>query len=460
MAVAVIGAGPGGLAAAKAATEHGLRPVVFERAPAIGGVWRADGAAWPGMTTNLSHPLCAFSDLPWPADTPDFPTRQQVEEYLHRYVRRFGLDGYLRLGHEVRAVERDGDGWIVTHRERERFDGVIVASGVYSRPHVPRVPGRFAGVALHSSGYRTAAELPEGPVVVAGMSFSGSEIAAELAEAGRPVTLVASRPMWLLPRYVDGVPRDLISFTRQRATLSSAEANRRFHELGANPGRFDSRLWLDPDSSAPPFTLPTHRLPERLADGSVRLEPGRVARLDGDAVVLDTGVRLPCATVLWCTGYHVDLPFLSAPDRSALGFEPDDLLQPLLLHRCTFAPGLPRMAFVGLYRGPFFAVLELQARWAAAVLSGAQAPPSGMREGVAAEARIRAARPRPQFPHGDYVGLADALAAELGVLPDLSPGGEHYDALWRGPVVAAHYRLRGPGSDPETAARQLLRNPG
>lgn len=468
--VAVIGAGPAGLAAAKAAVEHGLRPTVFERAAEPGGVWRADGVAWPGMSTNLSYPLCAFSDLPWPPGTADFPSRRDVAGYLDRYVRRFELARYLRLRHEVRSVTRDGHGWTVRRAgpdgvREERFDAVIVASGVYSRPRVPRVPGRFTGAVLHSSRYRTAAQLPGGPVLVAGMSFSGSEIAAELAAAGRPVTIVASRPMWLLPRYVDGVPRDLRSFTRQahheRSDLPPAEANRlanrRYHALGANPGRFDPRLRLHPDSTEPPFALPTHRLTEWLATGQVRIVPGRVARLAGDTVVLGDGAEVRPAVVLWCTGYHLDLPFLGRRERALLGFDRTDLLQPLVLHRCTFHPRLPGMAFVGLYRGPFFAVLELQARWAAAVLSGAVAPPDAarMRAGLAAEARIRAARPRPQFPHGDYVGLADAIATELGVLPDLAADGEHHAALWQGPVLAAHYRLRGPGSDRASASAQV-----
>ncbi|MGH8906083.1 MAG: flavin-containing monooxygenase [Egibacteraceae bacterium] len=470
--VGVIGGGPSGLAVAKAALEHGLRPTVFERAADIGGVWRPrDGAAWPGMSTNLSHYLCAFSDFPWPRGSADFPRQPEVAAYLRRYAEHFALQPWLRLGHEVIRVARWGHGWELTWRDQDaaphmaRFDAVVVASGIFSRPRVPRLPGSFAGPMLHSSQYCAATDVVGGRVAVVGMSFSGADIAAELADAATAVTAVAGRPMWLLPRHVAGVPRDLISYTRHarqlRSGLAPAEANRqanrRCHELGVNPGEFDPRLRIDPDSPHPAYVLASDRLPALLAAGALVIEPGRVARLERHGLVLDTGARVACDAIVWCTGYHLELPFLSDHARAPLRFDPTDLLQPLLLHQCTFHPDLAGMAFVGLYRGPFFAVLELQARWACAVLSGRRAAPrlQRMRAGLAHELEVRLARPRPQFPHPDYVGLADGIAAELGVLPDLDPAGEHFAALWDGPVIAAHYRLRGPGSNPTAALGQL-----
>ena len=41
--------------------------------------------------------------------------------------------------------------------------------------------------------------------------------------------------------------------------------------------------------------------------------------------------------------------------------------------------------------------------------------------GIEDERSIRLANPRPQFPYGDFVGLADGLAREVGVLPQCRP---------------------------------------
>lgn len=200
VSVAVIGAGIAGLAAAKSALEYDLAPTVFERAHEPGGLWHpGNGFVWPSLTTNISRFTCVFSDHPWPKETPDFPAAPAVTEYLLSYAQRFGVIRYLRTECNVTSLVAEGAGWRVIweHRGRQSsrlFDAAIVASGYFAQPIVPALRGRFDGVALHSSSYRDASELRGRRVVVVGMAFSGSEIAAELAQAGMEVTGVASRP--------------------------------------------------------------------------------------------------------------------------------------------------------------------------------------------------------------------------------------------------------------------------
>ena len=69
---------------------------------------------------------------------------------------------------------------------------------------------------------------------------------------------------------------------------------------------------------------------------------------------------------------------------------------------------------------PIGRIIELQARWVAAIFSGQSPGPSFQEQqaGLDLEQRVRAQDPRPQFPHGDYVGMANDLAREaLGVVP-------------------------------------------
>ncbi len=83
--VAILGAGLSGLAAAKCLGEEGLEPVVFEQSPEIGGLWNyheeapdGGGPAYRSLRTNTSKQISAFSDYPFPEETPDFPTRAEV----------------------------------------------------------------------------------------------------------------------------------------------------------------------------------------------------------------------------------------------------------------------------------------------------------------------------------------------------------------------------------------------
>lgn len=78
---AIVGAGPGGLAAAKYAIEAGFDVTVFEASDDLGGQWHTTArhsGVWPGMQTNTSRAMTAFSDFPAPADHPSYPVAEQV----------------------------------------------------------------------------------------------------------------------------------------------------------------------------------------------------------------------------------------------------------------------------------------------------------------------------------------------------------------------------------------------
>ncbi len=69
--VAVIGAGPGGVVAAKHLIEAGISPTVFEASDDLGGQWYVSAphsGVWPGMRTNTSRAMTAFSDGAVPND--------------------------------------------------------------------------------------------------------------------------------------------------------------------------------------------------------------------------------------------------------------------------------------------------------------------------------------------------------------------------------------------------------
>lgn len=65
--------------------------------------------------------------------------------------------------------------------------------------------------------------------------------------------------------------------------------------------------------------------------------------------------------LILCTGFNPALDFLSPALRATLGLNTTDTFQPLLLHREVMHPDTPGLYFVGMYRGPYFAGVELQA---------------------------------------------------------------------------------------------------
>src|SRR5258707_7309705 len=85
--VAVIGAGPGGLAAARWLLSQGFEPTIFDQAPVLGGQWTGLpglSGVWPTMHTNTSRVLTAFSDLEHETGNV-YPSGRDILAYLGRY---------------------------------------------------------------------------------------------------------------------------------------------------------------------------------------------------------------------------------------------------------------------------------------------------------------------------------------------------------------------------------------
>ena len=105
--VAIIGAGPAGLASARWLQREGFDPILFEQGDRLGGQWSADprySDIWPSMHTNTCREMTEFSDLAHEPGTPIYPSNQAMLAYLDRYAERFDLRRRIRLRTLVTAV--------------------------------------------------------------------------------------------------------------------------------------------------------------------------------------------------------------------------------------------------------------------------------------------------------------------------------------------------------------------
>lgn len=206
--VAIIGAGPAGLVAAKTLIHSYPKDTfsvsVFEHGKTVGGLWAVEanpqGMISSEMRTNLSQFTVCFSDLAWESlelqPPPNiYPKGWQVNRYLERYSQKFIPAGVIAFQTRVKTVDRIQLGWRLTVigvknkvEEIKIFDCLVVASGFFSEPrqlnfelgHMDNQPS-----IVHSSEYRrlgnlsTTGQQPStGKVLVVGGSHSGSEVAA------------------------------------------------------------------------------------------------------------------------------------------------------------------------------------------------------------------------------------------------------------------------------------------
>ncbi|MCT9078677.1 MSMEG_0569 family flavin-dependent oxidoreductase [Streptomyces fulvoviolaceus] len=193
--VAVVGGGQAGLSVSYCLRERGIEHVVVER-NRVGHEWRE--RRWGSFCLVTPNWQCKLPGYPYQGDDPDgFMVRDEIIRYLEEYVAFFQPP--LVEGVSVTGLRRGVGGIFELATTEGEFtaDQVVVATGPYHTPSVPRMAERLpVGVEqIHSSRYRNPEQVPEGAVLVVGTGQSGCQIAEDLHLAGRQVHLaVGSAP--------------------------------------------------------------------------------------------------------------------------------------------------------------------------------------------------------------------------------------------------------------------------
>jgi dimethylaniline monooxygenase (N-oxide forming) len=464
--VAVLGAGPAGLACARWLERCGFEPVVFEAAERLGGQWNRSSplsGTWSGMRTNTSRVLSAFSDFPHPEGTAAYPQQADMLAYLERYAEQFDIARAIRFQTEVERLDRCDDAWLIRSRHRgarreELFRRVVVASGRHICARIPPIPGieTFSGSlgVVHARQYGGAHRYRDKDVVVLGCSVSALEISADLALGGaRKVTAAYRRPRYVLPKIIAGVPNDHVLFTRAAALAAEGAAPEAIaagmkafvSRVAGNPARYGATA-PDENVLVAGISQSQHFL-SAVAEGRIVTRPA-IDHLEGRTVYFTDGTTHEADAVVLGTGYRISLPWLAPSIAAALAIDDDHID----LHDFTFHPDLPGLAFLGVYEqiGPLLPVLELQARWIAYTFAGLRpAPtPEEMQQGLA-RARERRKGPKTVLMHS----MALLFARRAGVEPDPERWPELRRALLSGPLSPVSFRLEGPDSLADAPAR-------
>lgn len=189
----IVGAGQAGLAAAFQLRARGIDCRILEAADSPGQSWRR---RWDSLRLFTPAQYCSLPGMEFPAPRGSFPTKDQVAAYLAAYAAQLPVT----TGVSVTGVHRDGAGFTLdTSAGTLAASQVVIATGATSTPFVPDIAAKLSPAIhqLHSSGYRNAAALPDGGVLMVGAATSGIEIAVELAQ---------DRQVWLAGRVPFHIP--------------------------------------------------------------------------------------------------------------------------------------------------------------------------------------------------------------------------------------------------------------
>jgi putative flavoprotein involved in K+ transport len=182
----VVGAGAAGLATSAALAGAGVEHVVLER-NAVADTWA--NQRWDSFRLNTPGWMNATLGT---VEATSFSYRDEVVELLTARAASLPVQTHT----PVLALEHVGSEFVVRTPDEELHAAtVVLASGFMNVAKLPAQARQLAArlLQIHTGDYRSAAQLPDGAVLVIGGGQSGCQIAEDLAKAGRRVYLSTSR---------------------------------------------------------------------------------------------------------------------------------------------------------------------------------------------------------------------------------------------------------------------------
>jgi putative flavoprotein involved in K+ transport len=207
--VVVVGGGQAGLSMSYCLTQRGVDHIVLER-DRVGHEWR--DRRWDSFCLVTPNWQCQLPGFPYAGDDPDgFMVRDEIVSYIEAYSKFFSPPVVEGVAATRLRRDRKGRYLVGTSRGELIADQVVLATGPYQAPLIPRLADRLPEelTQIHSSRYRGPDQLPCGEVLVVGTGQSGCQIAEDLHLAGRQVHLaVGSAPR--VARFYRG--RDVVAW--------------------------------------------------------------------------------------------------------------------------------------------------------------------------------------------------------------------------------------------------------
>ena len=335
--VAVIGAGPGGLAVLRhLSTKPELYSLkAYEKSSTIGGQWNYSDASgkdenglpvhssiYRNLRVNGPTDCIKYTDFPYRNDIPALCRHEEVRRYIEDYANHFELKKFVQFDTivtKIQPVEKSKHHvvWQVSVKNvqnidgnavMEVFDAVVIAAGVFAAPNVPDIPGlnEFNGKVIHSFDYRVPEVFADMRVAVVGGCISGQDIAVDVSKSAREV---------LFSTHMDPLAWDIPKHIRQCVDI------------------------------------------ERLTKNTAIMKDGSEHEIDA---------------IIFGTGYRKHLPFLSPECRIRIE---EDRIIPLYKH--IIHTELPSLAFIGYNQIDFpFNNCEIQTKFLMAAWEGRYKLPS------------------------------------------------------------------------------------
>jgi cation diffusion facilitator CzcD-associated flavoprotein CzcO len=202
---AIVGAGFSGIGAAIRLDQAGFGDyVVLEEGDGVGGAWHWN--TYPGVAVDIPSFSYQFSFEKRPDWSRVYAPGSELKAYAEDCVDKYGLRERIRLKTRVVGAEFDERRhlWRLETAGGEELSArfVIGATGVFSQPKPPDIPGleTFEGTVMHTSRWNHDQDLRGERVAVIGTGASAVQVIPSIAPHVEELVVFQRTPIWCLPK--------------------------------------------------------------------------------------------------------------------------------------------------------------------------------------------------------------------------------------------------------------------
>lgn len=400
---AIIGAGPCGLAMARAMQKFGIEIDGYEASHDVGGLWditNPRSTMYESAHLISSRTTTEFTEFPMRSKV-DYPSHQVLKQYFDDYADAFSLRERFTFNTRVSRIEpAAGGGWNLQAEGPDgkisrHYRGVIFANGTLAEPNIPEFPGEFSGEIMHTSEYKHPSQLAGKRVLIIGAGNSGCDIAVDAVHHAESIDMSVRRGYYFVPRYLLGRPTDTLNQGKPLPRAIKQFIDKRLLKaFTGDPVHFG-------------FPKPDYKIYEshpivntlilnHLGQGDLRIMPD-IKRFDGNTVHFAKGKSADYDMILLATGYKLDYPMVDREHLNWRGAAPELFLN-------IFAPSFNGLYVMGMVEA---SGLGWQGRYEQAALIAAYLHAEESDPGKAAAFRDRVTgTPWPDLTAGyQYLGL-------------------------------------------------------
>lgn len=333
--IAIIGAGPLGIAAGHELLKQGITDfVIFEREAKAGGTWHIH--SYPGLACDVWAHSYTFSYAPNPSWSANYVNQPEIEAYLQRCVAEFGLEPYIRYNTKITSARYQNDGnWLLTTADgkQQTVNVIINAMGNQHTPIMPKVDSieRFKGASWHSTHWNHQVDLTGKRVAIVGSAAAAVQIVPEVAAKAGHLYVLQRTPNWIMPRnkrvysplmlalmkHVPGFAKFTRAFQTKLMSLMHQGAllgHKRMDMFEKMSLQFIEKAVHDPEvrKKLIPNTRFGCKRPLVSDDfypsfnrANVELIDSAAKTIHEDGIETADGRRLPVDVIIYCTGYEV-----------------------------------------------------------------------------------------------------------------------------------------------------------